>query len=41
MDDMARHGAAQVWMACFPMLLVITAEFDSWMSTKAKRPLSL
>lgn len=23
-----------VWMACFPMLLVITAEFDSWMSTK-------
>ncbi|CAK9111577.1 unnamed protein product [Durusdinium trenchii] len=23
-----------VWMACFPMLLVITAEFDSWTSTK-------
>ena len=22
-------------MACFPMLLVITAEFDSWTSTKA------
>ncbi|CAJ1340367.1 unnamed protein product, partial [Effrenium voratum] len=23
-----------VWMACFPMLLVITAEFESWASTK-------
>eukprot|EP00930_Biecheleria_cincta_P006819 TRINITY_DN1078_c0_g1_i3.p1 TRINITY_DN1078_c0_g1~~TRINITY_DN1078_c0_g1_i3.p1 ORF type:complete len:607 (+),score=90.48 TRINITY_DN1078_c0_g1_i3:88-1821(+) len=23
-----------VWMMCFPMLLVITAEFDSWSSTK-------
>lgn len=29
------HGeCCKVWMACFPMLLVITAEFDSWMSTK-------
>lgn len=25
----------EIWMACFPMLLVITAEFDSWVSTKA------
>jgi len=23
-----------LWMMCFPMLLVITAEFDSWSSTK-------
>ncbi|CAE7252711.1 Cbr1 [Symbiodinium natans] len=23
-----------VWMSCFPMLLVITAEFDSWISTE-------
>eukprot|EP00438_Fugacium_kawagutii_P028371 Skav224999 [mRNA] locus=scaffold765:102197:111661:- [translate_table: standard] len=28
------YWANTVWMACFPMLLVITAEFDSWMSTK-------
>ncbi|OLQ10114.1 Carbonyl reductase [NADPH] 1 [Symbiodinium microadriaticum] len=30
-----RSIGKQVWMACFPMLLVITAEFDSWTSTKA------